>query len=117
MPVFGAGGLIPGEQIVALASRTETATGNGPQISVGQFQTLRLTLDVTAASGTTPSLTVTLQTSSDGATWVAVAAFAAATTVGTQRKAFSGLDRYARCVWTISGTTPSLTFSVTGEAL
>lgn len=118
MPFFGSGaGAIHGEQVVLVSSTTQTATGTGSQFSTGTAHTLRLTLNVTAASGTSPSLTVNVQTSEDGATWSAVASFAAATATGTQRKVFTGLDRYFRATWTISGTTPSFTFSVSGEAV
>lgn len=80
--------------------------------------TLRAALTVTAVSGTTPSLTATVQTSYDaGATdpWRAVGSFTAATAAGTQRESFPGLDRYVRLNYVVSGTTPSITFGVSGE--
>jgi len=80
--------------------------------------TLRAALAVTAASGTTPSLTVTVQTSYDAGSsdaWRTVAAFTAATAAGTERKSFPGLDRYVRLNYTVSGTNPSITFGVSGE--
>jgi hypothetical protein len=117
MPFFGSGGAIHGESVVPVPSTTQTATGSGTGFSMETAATLRLTLNITAVSGTTPSMTVNVQTSEDGSTWTAVASFAAATAVSTQRKVFTGLDRYARVTWTISGTTPSFTFSVSGEAV
>jgi len=78
---------------------------------------LRLLLDVTAASGATPSLTVTVETSGDASTWRSAGVFAAKTTVSSERLATAALDRYVRVSWAITGTTPSFTFSVTGEAL
>lgn len=85
---------------------------------LGEFTTLRLTLNATAVSGTTPSATVTVETSPDGSTgWVAVGSFTAVTAVGSQRKVFAGCDRFYRLnVTAVSGTTPSVTFDVTGDA-
>lgn len=103
-------------EAASLASAVRTATGQGSALEVGDFHTVRALLDVTAASGTAPTLDVKLQTSHDGSTgWRDVAAFAQKTAVGTERKAFSGLDKFVRWSWTIGGTGPSFTFSVDGE--
>lgn len=92
------------------ASRPSTV--NGAAVEVGDRGTARLLLDVTVGTGT---LDVAIQTSFDGVTWRSVAAFAQATGVTSERKSFSGLDRFVRAVATI-GTGP-FTFSVTGEAV
>lgn len=104
-----------GEYVDLAPGAARTANGNGNPVAVGRNHTLRASLRVTAAAGTTPSLTVTLQTSEDGVTWRNLQAFAAATGVSTQRLAVSGLDRFVRASWAITGTTPSLTFAVGGE--
>lgn len=118
MPSFDANGPFEGESVVLAGSAARTASGSGSPYVMGARSTLRLTLAVTAASGTTPSATVTVETSGDGGTtWYSVGTFAAKTTTGTERKSFSGLDRLARVSWAITGTTPSFTFSVTGEAV
>ncbi len=116
---FTSTGAIDGEPITLLASAEHTADGNGPAVPTDGAHTLRLTLDITAATAGTgsPTLTVNVQTSADGTTWSTHTSFAAATAVGTQRKALSGLDRFVRCSWTLAGTTPSATFSVAGERL
>lgn len=105
--------------VTLFASAARTTTANGTAVALGDLGTLRLLLDVTAASGTTPSMTVTVETSFDGSTnWAAIGtAFTAATGVTSQRKTYPGCDRYVRGVTTISGTTPSFTFSLTGEAV
>lgn len=116
MPSFGPNGLaIPGEGAVLAQAATRTADGNGPAIAMEEAETLRLTLNVTAAAGIGPSLTVTIQHSVDAITWTNHSSFAAVTGVASERKVFSGLDRYARVAWTMTGTTPSFTFAVTGE--
>lgn len=73
-------------------------------------------LQVQTVSGTTPSLTVKLQHSTDNSTWADVSggAFAATNTVDGQFIEFTGtINRYLRIVSTISGTTPSFTYNVT----
>lgn len=113
MPSFGPNGVIHGEP-VQLCSGVFTAGGNGAPAGSAQASTARLSLDVTAASGTTPSLTVNIQTSHDGATWVTVGSFAARTAPGSERKVFNGLDQFVRASWTVTGTTPSFSASVNG---
>lgn len=98
-----------------------TASGNGTAYELDDKDEYRGQVNVTAASGTSPSLTVTVQTSHDnGATdpWRAVASFPAVTAVGvTAWQVFAGLDRWVRASYAVSGTTPSLTFGVAGEAV
>lgn len=106
---------IPGDPVTLVPSGTRTAAGSGPTLTVDLAHTLRMTLAVTAVSGTSPSLTVTVEHSENGSTWATHSSFAAATAVSSQRKVVSGLDRFVRCSWTVAGTTPSFTFSVTGD--
>lgn len=117
MPSFDAAGSFEGEPVTLAPSVARTANGQGGPYVMGARGTLRLSLAVTAASGSTPSLTVTVEASGDGSSWYPVGTFAAKTTTGTERKSFSGIDRYARVSWAITGTTPSFTFSVAGEAV
>jgi hypothetical protein len=112
------GGFVQTETIGVLgaAQTAVTGAGNTAAIEVGARHTLRLKLDVTVASGTTPSLTVNVQTSPDNASWYTAGSFAAKTAVSSENKAFSGLDRFVRLQWAApSGTTPSFNFAVTGE--
>lgn len=99
---------------VALAARTTSSSTAG--YDTGSLNGLRgLYLNVTAATGTLPTLDVTVETSNDNSAWSVVGtAFTQATGATTQRKSFSGLDRYVRITWVIGGTaTPTFTFSVT----
>jgi hypothetical protein len=107
-----------GDQVVLAPSAVRTTNGSGTPVATDVHSTTRLDLNVTAASGTTPSMTVTVETSKDGATnWVAAGAFAAVTTTGVTRKTVGGLDRFVRVSWAITGTTPSFTFTVSGELI
>ncbi len=119
-----AGNRYAGTEDVTLASAGTVTTATGviadSTKELGDKGTLRLNLAVTAVAGTSPSMTLTLETSPDGSTgWVSVAAFTAATAVSSQRKVFTGLDRFVRLnVTAFSGSaTPSVTHGVSGEAL
>ncbi len=78
-----------------------------------------MTLGVTAASGTTPTLDVVVSTASDSTGSNTRAAtgspFAQKAVVSTERKSFTGLDQYYRVAWTVGGASPSFTFSVSGD--
>ena len=69
-------------------------------------------LQVTAASGTTPSMTAVIQHSVDAGAWVDLITFTAVTTSNNaQRIAVTGtVNRHTRAIWTITGTGPSFTF-------
>ena len=110
-----------GADVTVLASGSVTATGNSTGVDVGGAGTLRAQVVVTAATGTTPSLTCTIQTSHDnGATdaWrTAGAAYTALTAAGSSPYQAMVVDRYVRVSYVVSGTTPNITFSVVGEAV
>jgi hypothetical protein len=72
-------------------------------------------LNVSAASGTTPSLVLSVEWSFDGATFVAADpadALAALAAAGGAVKLVKVKAPQMRVRWTITGTTPSFTFSV-----
>jgi hypothetical protein len=96
---------------------TFTASGAGSTgQELGDRGTCRLTLAVTAASGTTPTLDFDVETSEDNVTWRVAGSFAQMTAVGTQRKSFTGIDKWVRVKRTIGGTTPSFTLKISGDA-
>jgi thioester reductase-like protein len=103
--------------VTMVAGGAITATTTSTGIELGDRGTLRLTLTITAATGTTPTLDVAVQTSPDNTNWTAVAAFSQQTAAGSVRKVFAGMDRYARVVETVGGTTPSFTRTLSGEAV
>lgn len=99
---------------VIQASAAKTATFQTPAFDEGNRDFLNVMLNVTAVSGTTPSMTVTVQWSHDGQTWFnadPVDTFTAITAVGAVTKQFTIKGMYARLNCTISGTTPSFTFA------
>lgn len=104
-----------GETETPVPSAARTTSGNsGTLTSYGAAKTLRAQLNVTAATGTGPTLDVIIQDSVDGgATWNTIGTFAQATAVNRQviniTTPFTPLLRVS---WTIAGGTPSLTFAV-----
>jgi hypothetical protein len=77
---------------------------------------LSLLLNVTAASGTTPTLDVEVQWSNDGTVWASadpVDSFTQITGVKAVVKTFPPRAAFYRLRWTIAGTTPSFTFTAT----
>lgn len=125
---------MPAPFITLLGSLARTATGVSdsidltqldPNIREGAPPMLRVQSDVTAVSGTTPSLTMLIQDSVDNVNWNTIGTFTAQTAVNRQviQIAISGVAQAAgfawpfnyrkiRCSWTISGTNPSITSSV-----
>jgi hypothetical protein len=106
--------------LVPSAARTTSGSlepSDGIATEYGRRNALRVQLDVTAASGTTPSLVVTVQDTLDNTNWNNVGTFATKTGVGREVINIAGpfADRI-RIAWTITGTTPSFTFSVDSHA-
>jgi hypothetical protein len=105
------------DAVTAVTSAARTATGNSPAIALGdRGSTLHTILDVTAVSGTTPSMTLTVEWSHDGVNFAALEGtpdgFTAVTAVGRKAKSLPVRGPFYRFVWTITGTTPSFTFAV-----
>ncbi|SDJ07808.1 hypothetical protein SAMN05444157_1619 [Frankineae bacterium MT45] len=108
-----------GNNVTLVAAGTVvTAAGTSAVLEPDNKGDARLALAVTAASGTTPSLTVNIQTSSDGGvtdSWRTAASFSAVTGVTTVHLDCV-IDRFVRAQWGApSGTTPSFTIGISGE--
>lgn len=101
------------EQALAPPAARTASGDSGPFWGYGPASTLRVQLNVTAASGT-PTLDVVVEDTLDGgANWNTLVTFSQKTGTGHQVVDYSGpfADRI-RARWTIGGTTPSFTFSV-----
>lgn len=103
-----------GTRNTVVTSAARTASGNsGALTHYGAATTLRCQLDVTAVSGTSPSLTVLVEDTLDGTNYNTIGTFAAKTAVGREViNITTPFSDTLRVSWTITGTTPSLTFSV-----
>lgn len=98
------------------ASAARTTTGNSGVVgALEPSEKVAILLDVTAVSGTSPSMTVSVEWSHNGTTWATpetADAFTALTATASKVKTFDVKGKFLRVVWTITGTTPSFTFSV-----
>lgn len=112
---------MPAQFIALVGSASRTATGTGDTIDLskhavatGRVPQLRIQSQVTAVSGTNPSVTVIIEDSVDGENWNTIDTFTAQTAVNRAVRNITTLfnPRRVRARWTISGTNPSLTFSV-----
>ena len=101
-----------------LASAARTASGNsGSPIDVAAYSGGVLAIDVTAVSGTTPSMTVNFVTCTDSGTsncGFVHTASSAITATGKTLLKVNNFGRFVRIEYTITGTSPSFTFSAYG---
>lgn len=101
-------------------SGVQTVSVNSTALNTGGYNGFVAFLNVTAHSGTTPTLDIKFQDSADGGTtWfdIASGAFTQVTTTdGKQRLVVSNVGPKVRAVAVLAGTTPSytLTLDVTG---
>lgn len=99
---------------------TETATGDSGTWHdnlVATTQGGAALLSVESVTGTTPTMTVTVQHTDDDPTgtptWVTLATFPVQNAQNGVYVTFTGtVERYTRVIWTIAGTTPQFVFNV-----
>ncbi len=105
------------ETILASAARTATAAGS-TRAGFGRADTLRVQLEVTAKSGTSPTLDVIVEDTLDGTNWNLLGTFAQLAIVGREVINITGpFSDNLRVSWTIGGTdTPTFTFNVVVHA-
>lgn len=97
----------------ASVTKTATFSGTGLDLKTGTPRRgMKARLIVTAASGTTPTLDVTIEHSDDNSTFTNLATFGQKTATGEDAISFETSKRYVRATATIGGTTPSFTYKV-----
>ncbi len=101
------------DQPVPSAARTTSGTV-GVRPGAASADSIRAQLNVTAASGTSPTLNVVIEDSIDGGTnWDVIGTFAQRVGVGREVVNITiPFSETVRVRWTIGGTTPSFTFAV-----
>lgn len=110
-------GVIPGRLLAPVTVALATANGTGNQLgAVSATQSIYAALHVFFVSGTTPSMTVTIQ-SDDNAGFTSATdriTFTANTALGFEMKSLAGAitDTYWRARYTLSGTSPIFVFAV-----
>jgi hypothetical protein len=103
-----------GNQLVdASAARVTTGTGNA--VATADSARISWYVNVTATSGS-PNMVLSVEWSHDGSTWATADSADTMTAItstanGTLVKSFPVRAPFARLRWTITGGTPSLTFS------
>lgn len=102
---------VRGENDAVLVASGSRASGDSGSLGRAPRQ-VNFQVNVTVAPGT--SLTVTLEESDDGSTWVAVGAGVAQNTVASSARAHRTVSRrFYRFVWVVVGANP--TFSITAD--
>ena len=106
------------ENVVLASSAARTASGNGSDIDVGRFLYGVVCLDVTAVSGTSPTLDVYVEAKDQLSNkYKVVWQQTGITGTGTFWSDVLTLPyKYVRVRWVIGGTSPSFTFSCGMEA-
>lgn len=93
-----------------LPSGIRTTSGSSQSVPIDRHIEALVYLDVTAVSGTTPTLDVKVETSPDDTRWFTHTSFTQITTVSKNSLKLTILGAYVRITYTIAGTTPSFTF-------
>jgi hypothetical protein len=115
------GGFLNMTRVLDCSAACTTSNSSVTPIDIGAFTSGVLIINVTAVSGTSPSLTVNFQTC-DGTGGSAPAntncvnhtTGSAITATGLQIIKVDHFSRWVTVTSTISGTTPSFTYTVTG---
>ena len=102
------------ESVALLPSAARTTSGNTADIDVGRFICAEICLDVTAVSGTNPTLDVYIEGKSQvSGKYKTLFSQTGINSVGTWWFTITTLAfKYIRVRWVIGGTNPSFTFSV-----
>lgn len=102
-----------------LASAARTATGTSDFVNLdGPTSGMVIQIDVTAVAGTSPTLTIDLQDTVDGAGYNKVVTLTPSNITATGRVVYrldcraNPITNRVRLAWTIGGTSPSFTFDV-----
>jgi hypothetical protein len=98
-------------RIIETTPRTTSGSSNTVQAYGGEI--VRAQLNVTAASGTTPTLNVLIEDTLDGINYNTIGTFAQKTAAGREIiNITTPFSETLRVSWTIAGTNPSFTFAV-----
>jgi hypothetical protein len=100
-----------------VASATQTASGVSGAIEAFGLRSFVLLTEITAASGTTPTVVFSVEWSYDGgATWYlpdpSADVFTSRSTASNWSRQVAARGDVYRVRWAIGGTTPSFTFAI-----
>lgn len=102
--------LAEGDLALALSAAAATVS-SGPVAAAGQAAYVLGMAQVTAITGTSPTVTFSFDESNDGSTWTAMtgATTAALTAAGSATFCGRATKQFVRATATIGGTTPAVT--------
>ncbi len=107
-----------GATVLNLASQAYTASGNSGQVQTGPLYTLAVDVNVTAASGTSPTLALFVDRLGADGNWYPIwsptaltAAGQLSTSIGPGCAVAEVPTNNIRLRWVLGGTSPSFTFS------
>jgi hypothetical protein len=108
------------ENLGVLVSGTFTSNGNSPDINVDNFSSVRFWVRVTAASGTSPTLAIHIEGKYEQTgEYETLVSRTGITATGSYLigQVDNLVFRFIRIRWVVGGTSPSFTFTVTGQAM
>jgi hypothetical protein len=107
-----------GADLLTLTSADYTTSGVTDPIAVGPLTTLAVDVDVTAASGTSPSLALFIERQGTDGNWYPIwsptavtAAGVVSDSIGPGCSTAAVITSTIRFRWAVTGTTPSFTLS------
>lgn len=96
-----------------IQSLIRTTNGNSGDVRTYGSDIIRAQLNVTVASGTSPTLNVLIEDTLDGINYNTIGTFAQKTAAGREViNVTAPFSEILRVSWAIAGTNPSFTFSV-----
>ena len=99
------------QEMLASGARNTSGVTSGFNFEDGME--LIVFAEVTAASGTTPTLDLAIQVSHDNTNWSALSSFTQITGTGNSINAATNYGKYVRISYTIAGASASFTFKLT----
>jgi len=111
-------GYVPYINVTILNNQSITSNGSSSNIDIGGYPYVFVFIYVSSVSGTSPSLNVYLNAYDEvSGQSVSIASVTNITSTGTYYMAATGLAaRYVNVSWTVSGTSPSFTTTITLKA-
>jgi hypothetical protein len=99
---------------VDVTSATRTINGNTASLDSYGFGMISFIINITAIAGTNPTMQISFDVSEDGTNWFELIKTVRFTATGISRLQRISLSaKYYRFRWTLTGSTPSFTFSIT----
>ncbi len=96
-----------------LESLARTTNGNSGDLRTSNGESIRCQLNISSASGTTPTLNLVVEDTVDGTNYNTIGTFAQKTAAGREViNITTPFSETLRVSWQIAGTNPSFTFSV-----